>query len=76
MIHKLNNKGLTAIEILVTFVLIAIIVVSMYDGVVDLKTRETVSSYKLSLNTYRNLLTKAIQDHLIKIRLFCVQTDA
>ena len=76
MIHKLNNKGMTAIEILVTFVLIAIIVVSMYDGVVDLKTRETVSSYKLSLNTYKNLLTKDIQDDLIKTGLSGVSTGA
>lgn len=76
MIRKLNNKGMTAIEILVTFVLIAIIVVSMYDGVVDLKTRESVSSYQLSLNTYKNLLTKDIQDDLIKTGLSGVSTGA
>ena len=69
MIRKLNNKGMSAIEILVTFVLVAIIVVSMYDGIVGLKEKETISSHKLSLATYKNLLTKDIQDDLIKIGL-------
>lgn len=67
--HKLNNKGMTAIEILVTFLIIAVIVVSLYDGIVALKDKETISSYKLSLVTYRDLLTKDIQDDLIKIGL-------
>ncbi len=73
-LKKLNNKGMTAIEILVTFVIVAIIVVSMYDGILDLKNKETVASYKLSLVTYKNLLTKDIQDDLIKIGLSSVST--
>ena len=67
--RKLNNKGMTAIEILVTFLIVAVIVVSLYDGIVALKDKETISSYKLSLVTYRDLLTKDIQDDLIKIGL-------
>ena len=58
MIRKLNNKGMTAIEILITFAIVVVIVVSMYDGIMDLKNKETVASYKLSLTTYKNLLTK------------------
>lgn len=69
MIRKLNNKGMTAIEILVTFLIVAVIVVSLYDGIIALKDKETISSYKLSLVTYRDLLTKDIQDDLIKIGL-------
>lgn len=69
MIRKLNNKGMTAIEILVTFLIVAVIVVSLYDGIITLKEKETISSYKLSLVTYRDLLTKDIQDDLIKIGL-------
>ncbi len=76
MIRKLNNKGMTAIEILVTFVIIAIIVVSLYDGIVGLKEKETISSSKLSLSTYKNLLTKDIQDDLIKTGILGVSTSA
>lgn len=66
---KLNNKGMTTVEILVTFLIVAVIVVSLYNGVVALKDKETISSYKLSLVTYRDLLTKDIQDDLIKVGL-------
>ena len=52
MIKKLNNKGMTAIEILITFVIVAIIVVSMYNGISGLKTRETVASYKFAYQRY------------------------
>ncbi len=76
MIRKLNNKGMTAIEILITFVIVVIIVVSMYDGILGLKTRESVASYKLSLVTYKNLLTKEIQDDLIKIGLTSTSTES
>ena len=57
---------MTAIEILITFVIVVIIVISMYNGIMDLKTRETIASYKLRLVTYKNLLTKDIQDDIIK----------
>lgn len=76
MIRKLNNKGMTAIEVLITFVIVVVIVVSMYDGIMDLKNRETIASYKLSLVTYKNLLTKDIQDDLAKIGLATVRTES
>ena len=76
MIRKLNNKGMTAIEILITFVIVVVIVVSMYDGIMDLKNKETVASYKLSLTTYKNLLTKDIQDDLIKVGLSAVSMES
>ena len=67
---------MTAIEVLVTFVIVVVIVVSMYDGIMDLKNRETIASYKLSLVTYKNLLTKDIQDDLAKIGLATVRTES
>ncbi len=76
MIRKLNNKGMTVVEILVTFLLVAVIIVSLYDGIVALKNKETIASYKLSLVTYRDLLTKDIQDDLIKIGLSSAQTSS
>ena len=44
MVKRLNNKGMTAIEILITFAIVVVIVVSMYNGIADLKAKETVSS--------------------------------
>lgn len=74
-LKKLNNKGMTAVEILVTFVIVVIIVVSMYDSIMTLKNKETVASYKESLVTYKNLLTKEIQDDLIKVGLTAATID-
>ncbi len=62
---RLNNKGMTTVEILITFVIIVIIVVSMYASISSLKNKETIESYKESIVTYKNLLTKDIQDDLI-----------
>lgn len=63
---KLNNKGLTAIEILVCFVLMVILVTSMYGTVTSYKNKQNLESYKESIMSYKNLLTKEIQDDLIK----------
>ncbi len=63
---KLNNKGLTAIEILVCFVLMTILVVSMYSTVTTYKNKQSIESDKDKIIAYKNLLTKEIQDDLVK----------
>ena len=72
---RINNKGLTTIEILVTFVITATIVISMYASITNLKNKETIASYKESIITYRDLLTKEIQDDLITKHLISVIPD-
>ena len=62
---KLNNKGITTIEILISFVLLAIIVVSLYGSVESYKNKQNIESEKNQIMTYKNLLTKEIQDDLI-----------
>ena len=63
---KLNSKGMTTVEILVCFVLIVIITVSLYSTVSSYKNKQQIESYKEKIYTYTNLLTKEIQDDLIK----------
>lgn len=65
-VFKLNNKGMTAIEILVCFVLMSILVVSMYGTITTYKNKQSIESIKEKVVTYKNLLTKEIQDDLIK----------
>ena len=62
---KLNNKGVTTIELLISFVLLAIIVVSLYGSVESYKNKQNIESEKNQIMTYKNLLTKEIQDDLI-----------
>ena len=66
---RLNNKGMTTIEILVSFILVAILSATMYTTVSNYNTKRKIESDKLEINTYKNLLTKQIQDDLIKIGL-------
>lgn len=62
---KLNNKGVTTVEVLVSFVLLAIIVVSLYGTVESYKNKQNMESNKNQIMAYKNLLTKEIQDDLI-----------
>lgn len=63
---KLNNKGLTAIEVLVCFVIISIIVISMFNIINNYKNKRDLESYKLDITTYKNTVTKTIYDDIIK----------
>ena len=65
-LKKLNNKGLTAVEILVCFVLMVILTVSMYSTVISYKNKQNIESDRDKIVAYKNLLTKEIQDDLIK----------
>ncbi len=66
---KLNNKGITTIEVLICFVLIVIISISMYNTVSIYNERRIIEGYKQEVTSYKNILTKMIQDDFIKIGL-------
>lgn len=66
---KLNNKGITTIEVLICFVLIVIITVSIYTTVANFNEKKVLEGYRAQILNYKNLLTKEIQDDLIKIGL-------
>ena len=59
---NLNNKGMTAVEILVCFILVIVITVSMYTTVATYKNKQQIESFKEKIYTYKNLLTKEIND--------------
>ena len=69
---KLNNKGMTIIEILVCFVIVSIIATSIYSLVSTFNNRKTEESYKQEIYKYKNLLTKEIYDDIIKKGLISV----
>ena len=66
---RLNNKGMTTIEVLLSFVLIVIITVSMYGTVSAFNEKRMIEEYKSEIYIYKNLITKEIQDDFIKIGL-------
>ena len=66
MIRRLNKKGITTIEILICFVLLAVISTSLYNTVSIYRNKQILEGEKEKIYTYKNLLTKEIQDDIIK----------
>ena len=66
---KLNNKGMTAIELLITFTILSFVLVGMFDMVLNYKNKEQKESLRTSILDYENKLQKTIQDDLIKRHL-------
>lgn len=69
---KLNNKGMTIIEILVCFVLVVSFSVGLFSTLNNYRTKMQMESNRSQIVKYKNLLTKEIQDDLIKKRLIAV----
>lgn len=63
---RLNNKGMTIIEVLVCFVLVAIITTSMYNSISNFNDRRNLESMKEKIFNVKNLFTKEIEDDIIK----------
>ena len=72
---KLNNKGITTIEVLICFILVVIITVSMYATVSNFNEKKIIEGYKEEIYDYKNTLTKEIQDDFIKIGLTHAKYD-
>lgn len=64
---KLNNKGITTIELIISFVLIIMVASSLFSTITAYNEKRLVEGYKAEILTYKNSLTKLIQDDFIKI---------
>lgn len=69
----MNNKGVTVVEILVSFVLISVIVVGMMNVVYLYRGKISTSNYKKQLITYKNTLTKDIYDDILTKKVKSVE---
>lgn len=64
--RRINQNGITSIEILICFSITSIIVISMFKAIDSYKDRQDLESYKSTITTYKNILTKTIEDEIIK----------
>ncbi len=67
-----NKKGMTSIEFLAAFAIISVIVVGLFDVVLNYKNRQQEEAVYAAVTAYANSLQKVIQDDLIKNRLSSV----
>lgn len=63
---KLNNSGITVVELVVTFALVMIIVVGMLDIIAELKDASSEKILQRQLLEYNSTITQIIQDDLIR----------
>ena len=66
---KINNKGITIIEVLVCFVLVVIISMSLFSTISAYNDKRIAENYKTKIYNYKNMLTKDMQDDFITIGL-------
>ena len=69
---RVNNKGMTSIELLVCFIIISAIVVSMFDLIMNYQNKQQIEQIKNEVVSYANNLQKVIQDDLIKRHIISV----
>ena len=62
---RINNKGITSVELLVCFIIVSTIVVSMYNLILNYRNREQIEEINNEVITFSNNLQKDIQDDLI-----------
>ena len=73
---NLNNKGITAVELLACFIIVSAIVVSMFNLILNYRNKEQIEEINNEVINYANVLQKDIQDDLIKGHLRAIMKIA
>lgn len=63
---KLNQRGVTTIELIITFSITLVLATSIFKSAVNFSERMALESNKLQINNYKNIVTKEIQNNLIE----------
>ncbi len=66
---KLNNKGLTLVELIVSFVILVLFLFGMLEIVLAVKNKAANEFVSRDMLTYKETLLKVVEDDLIKIGL-------
>ncbi len=72
---RLNNKGMTTVEILMVFVIIGIISIGLFSMISTFNTKENVESAKEKVMTYKNIVTRDIEGDIIRRGLSSVSIN-
>lgn len=63
---KLNNKGFTIVEVLVCFILVSVVMMSLFSTISSFNEKRIQESYRAKVYEYKNSLTNTIQSDFIK----------
>ena len=62
---RLNNRGITVVEVLLCFILVSIIAMSLFSTISSYNQMRITEGYKSKVYSFKNKLTKDIQDDFI-----------
>ena len=63
---KLNNKGFTIVEILITFILVSIVSISLFATISSFNERRIIESQRAKIYEYKNSLVNRVQSDFIE----------
>lgn len=72
---KLNNKGMSIVEIVVTFALIMVMVIQMLVIVMNYREKVSTNLKELDLETFKDTLTRDIQKDILNIGVKEINVD-
>lgn len=61
---KLNEKGLSIVELLVCFVIVAVVAITMLNTLMEYKTEEEIENVKNHVESYKNTVSRVIQSDI------------
>lgn len=73
---KLNCKGVSIVEVVITFSMIMVMVVGMFAIVINYRNKASVTLEKMKMDTFKNTLTKDIQDDILKFGVQKIEANA
>lgn len=72
---KLNNKGITLVEVIVSFALLMIILVGLFNIIMEVKSDVTDKQMEKEFKDFDNLMIARIQGDLIKNKVKNCETE-
>ena len=64
---KLNCKGVSIVEIIVTFSMIMVMVVGMFSIVINYRNKASITLERMKMDTFKNTLTRDIQNDILEL---------
>lgn len=64
--NKLNNKGMTIVEVLVCFVIVSVVMMSLFSTISAFNEKRIQESYRAKMYSFKNEWTSKLQEDFIK----------
>lgn len=70
---KLNNKGMSLLEVVLCFAIVSAVVIGMFNVIMTYETEEVNETIRSDIIEYKNIVTKVLQDDIFRHELVNVE---